>query len=350
MIPLMMQKNYQPKGWRKSQCRMLRSLKCHHDIGLRSNCVVVVGLIMGTRMWYAFFDAEKDDHAAFEHRLEGVVREIGERGKLMVPESTPPLRSPPTAPAAAPLPTRTTAATPTPTRAPVTSQSKLSPGLFEAAPSPVPAPAPVPLSAVATPQLAPSAVAVKRNFATQVSQAPESVQRSSQYDRGSGTSLQAPSMEVSAFMTEQLNAQAREEKLWQEVQSERQEAKAERQEAKAERQVLEAKIDRLREEMVEARVRSEMQAKVEAAETKLRDQRGLESQLRQHQLATLQARLETLYTAKLLADDDLYAVEDAIADSEEGAEDDRVPALLVLSSKMASDRAFARQLQRKKWF
>ena len=138
--------------------------------------------------------------------------------------------------------------------------------------------------------------------------------------------------------------------LWQEVKAERQEAKAERQEAKAERQVLEAKIDRLREEMVEARVRSEMQAKVEAAETKLRDQRVLESKLREQQLATLQARLETLYTTKLLADDDLYAVEDAIADSEEGAEDDCVPALLVLSSKMASDRAFARQLQRKKWF
>ena len=52
---------------------------------------------------------------------------------------------------------------------------------------------------------------------------------------------------------------------------------------------------------------------------------------------------------KLLADEELYAVWDAIADSEEAAEDDRVPRLISLSSKMASDRAFARQLQRKKW-
>ena len=60
-------------------------------------------------------------------------------------------------------------------------------------------------------------------------------------------------------------------------------------------------------------------------------------------------RRDTLHATKLLADEDLYAVEDAIADSEEGAEDDRVPTLLALSGKMASDRAFARQLTRKKW-
>ena len=62
------------------------------------------------------------------------------------------------------------------------------------------------------------------------------------------------------------------------------------------------------------------------------------------------SRLEALHAAKLfLADEELYAVWDAIADSEEAAEDDRVPRLISLSGKMASDRAFARQLQRKKW-
>ena len=58
MIPLMMQKDYSPKGW--------------------------LGLILGTRMWYAMWDAEKDDDASFERRLDSVVREIGDRGKLMV--------------------------------------------------------------------------------------------------------------------------------------------------------------------------------------------------------------------------------------------------------------------------
>jgi hypothetical protein len=48
-----------------------------------------VGLIMGTRIHYSMWDAERDDDAAFETRLDKVVREIGERGKLMLPEAVP---------------------------------------------------------------------------------------------------------------------------------------------------------------------------------------------------------------------------------------------------------------------
>ena len=48
--------------------------------------VVAVGLIMGTRMWYAMWDAENDDDATFESRMDSLVREIGERGKVLVPE------------------------------------------------------------------------------------------------------------------------------------------------------------------------------------------------------------------------------------------------------------------------
>jgi hypothetical protein len=51
MIPLMMEKDFSPKGW--------------------------LGLILGTRMWYAFWEADQDDDAAFETRLDSVVREIG---------------------------------------------------------------------------------------------------------------------------------------------------------------------------------------------------------------------------------------------------------------------------------
>ena len=67
--------------------------------------------------------------------------------------------------------------------------------------------------------------------------------------------------------------------------------------------------------------------------------------VRDQQLLALQSRLESLHAAKLLADEELFAVEDIIADCD--AEDDRVSALVTLSSKMAADKAFARQLRRK---
>ena len=86
-------------------------------------------------------------------------------------------------------------------------------------------------------------------------------------------------------------------------------------------------IEKLREEAVEAKM--QLQA------VRVRDQ----------QLVALQSRLESLHAAKLLADEELFAVEDIIADCD--AEDDRVSALLTLSSKMAADKAFARQLRRK---
>ena len=55
MIPLMMEKNYAPRGW--------------------------LGMILGTRVWYAFFDSIKEDEQSFEARVDAVAREIGERGK-----------------------------------------------------------------------------------------------------------------------------------------------------------------------------------------------------------------------------------------------------------------------------
>ena len=36
------------------------------------------------RMYYAFYGAESDDDAAFEKRVDSVVREIGERGKALM--------------------------------------------------------------------------------------------------------------------------------------------------------------------------------------------------------------------------------------------------------------------------
>ena len=77
---------------------------------------LAVGLMLGTRLWYAMWDAENDDDDAFERRLDSVVREVGERGKLLVAESVPPARerAPPPAPAGEPA----QAVAPAPARAP----------------------------------------------------------------------------------------------------------------------------------------------------------------------------------------------------------------------------------------
>jgi hypothetical protein len=73
-----------------------------------------------------------------------------------------------------------------------------------------------------------------------------------------------------------------------------------------------------------------------------------EAALREQQVALLQSRLELLLSSKLLTEDELYVIEDVVADSTEAAPgDDRVPLLLALSAKMVTDKAFARQLKRK---
>jgi len=84
---------------------------------------------------------------------------------------------------------------------------------------------------------------------------------------------------------------------------------------------------------VEARVRAEARAEAQAEASKLRD------------LLALQRRLEAMHSAELLADEELYAVEDTIADGT--ADGGQVAALLSLSATMATDGAFARQLRRK---
>ena len=69
-----------------------------------------VGLIMGTRLWYGFWDVEKDNDAAFDCRVDSVVREIGDRGKVCLSEpALTPSREPasdlvPLVPAPAPAP------------------------------------------------------------------------------------------------------------------------------------------------------------------------------------------------------------------------------------------------------
>ena len=134
-------------------------------------------------------------------------------------------------------------------------------------------------------------------------------------------------------------------------------AKAEKAELKAERQELEAKVDKLLEEAAEKQ-RQEMEGKIEVVESRVRSEMAAEVQTKvelERQLAALpalQARLESLHDSKLLADDELYTLEDIIADSLEeggsqGGSGGQVAKLVVLSERVAGDAALARQLRRK---
>ena len=60
------------------------------------------------------------------------------------------------------------------------------------------------------------------------------------------------------------------------------------------------------------------------------------------QLAALQVRLEALHSAQLLSDEEMWAVEDLIADATDDLDDDRVPSLLALSASRQSRAQFAR--------
>jgi hypothetical protein len=139
---------------------------------------------------------------------------------------------------------------------------------------------------------------------------------------------------VAMLMEQQRLMLAREDKL-------RQDAEA-KLEVKLEKQRLEAEAQRK-----EADAKLEKQG--QEAEAKLEAQRkAAEAQKNDQQVAALQARLGALHASKLLADDELFALEDAVADALDAPDDDdRVPRMVALSARMAADASFARQLRRK---
>ena len=99
---------------------------------------------------------------------------------------------------------------------------------------------------------------------------------------------------------------------------------------------------RLREEVAEARGRSEVQAAIDAkskADT---------------QLEAFQSRLQALHASQVLSEDELYIIEDVVADCiEHGGLGAGTPAagqvtkMIVLSEKIRVDGSLARQLRRK---
>jgi hypothetical protein len=337
--------------------------------------LLVVGLIMGTRMWYAMWDAETDDDAAFERRVDGVVREVGERGKVLVPESVPPLSesasAQPVVPAPAPAPAPAVAPAPA-APAPAPAQA-LGPAASKSlAKAPATSRAVSPSSSV-TPTLVlqqGSSEPIPPSVPASVGPNQLSGDVSLNATPGTGTNL----MEVSAFMTEQLRAQMTEQRAHDNAQQAKLETWRQELEGKLEKQraEMEAKLERQRAE-IEAQ-RQEYEAKLEAQrqemEAKLEKQReGCLATLEAHrldaknyvsdaQLDSVQERLDSLHQAKLLSDDEMFSLEDTlahfikcrssvtVAPGETGAAADRVRQLVGMCEGVSKDGMFARQLRR----
>ena len=103
-----------------------------------------------------------------------------------------------------------------------------------------------------------------------------------------------------------------------------------------------------REMMVSAmeKQRAEMQALLDHERSG--KERERQQNVKQAQIAALQSRVQALHAAQLLTDEELYRIEDVIADGcEVGDGGDRVAQMLALSGRMAAEGAFARQLRRK---
>lgn len=76
MVPLMVQKDYKAKGW--------------------------LGLVLGARLWHAFWDADKDDNDSFEKRVGPLIAELGDRGKKLPGKAASSAPAPTVAPSPAP--------------------------------------------------------------------------------------------------------------------------------------------------------------------------------------------------------------------------------------------------------
>lgn len=150
-------------------------------------------------------------------------------------------------------------------------------------------------------------------------------------------------MEVSAFMTEQLKEQPKEQRDHDE--KVRKEMEVLRKEAEAQRREAEAKLDAQREE-TDAQ-RQVMEANMEVMCHEVTEARVRDAQLHSQQIFSLQARLEELHAAKLLADEELFALEDIIVDAGEAPDGGRAAQMVALYVRVAADVGFSRQLRRK---
>ena len=121
-----------------------------------------------------------------------------------------------------------------------------------------------------------------------------------------------------------------------------------------ERAHLESKLEQRKREL-EGKLEQQRQM-IESLQAQLaaRPQPAMEV-VDEQQLAALQSRLQAMHGSKLLTDDELFSIEDAIVDCVEAmptagasaSEVEKVAKMLLVSSKVASDGTLARQLRRK---
>ena len=96
--------------------------------------------------------------------------------------------------------------------------------------------------------------------------------------------------------------------------------------------------------------RAEMQALLDHERSE--KERERQQNMKRAQITALQWRVQALHATQLLTDEELYRIEDVIADgcevddSGDGG-DGRVAQMLALSERMTAEGAFARQLRRK---
>eukprot|EP01049_Picozoa_sp_SAG25_P013345 SAG25_NODE_2041_length_2005_cov_1.134837_2_plen_246_part_00 len=243
---------------------------------------------MGTRLYFNFHPDAVHTDALFMQQIDLVVRDLGDRCKLNatpspVSEGVPPVL------------------TPARTQAP---QAR--------ALAPVPAPTPIPSPAPAS---ARSSCAPVASTSSDFAPVPMIHQRD---------------VDDASLVHVLLQGQ---EKI--------------RQEAKAEMQKQEAKFEKkLLDMREEAKVeRAEMEAKLES---KLAEQKAqMDAKRIEQQLPALQSRVEAMHAADLLSDDELFSIEDVIADLGLASDDTRLGQLIMLSSRLVGDAALSRQIRRK---
>ncbi len=261
-------------------------------------------------MW----DADNDDDALFERRMDNVVREIGDRGKVLLPEAVTPFREP--------------SAAPTPTT------------ISSPAPAPAPALVPNPVSAAspafsATPSLRQAAPLAPQDLVEQP-MASQNV-TSTAVDHSS-----ASLGDILAFIKGERDETRKERLEWQVA------AKAERAALETKLEIIEGKLEDQR--LTTERQRREMDAKIHAHQFEV-----VETTLRASRVKALQVRLEALYDANLLQDDEMSAIEDKVADAigvtdtndADGSAWGCVMQMIQLSEGIVSEKMFARQLRRK---
>ena len=226
---------------------------------------------MGTRLWYAMWDANEDDDAAFERRANPVLREIGDRCKVVAVEAGQQPHEP--TPAPSPAPTRQVAQAQTP--------------------------------GVGAPHSSTSSSHSHQQGEKTAAKGSRAVTTVQQLMPSTASSTTSGSFaEMAAFI--------REERAFRESQRQEWEAKLE-----AQRQQFEAKLEKQRQEW-EAH-RQEWEAKRQELEAKLEAKQNLidsESKLcvLDAKLEGLQERFDALHQAKLLTDDEVLVLENKIAD------------------------------------